>query len=820
MTDLQTSTPLLDAFSEVVARHPDKVFVETPEKALTIREVDRLGNRVARAVLVSPDRLPVAVLCEDAVDFQVAQIGALKSGRPFLRIHTDEPAARVAAVFEQTGVDTLIVSAGQEVDPAFSGLGVISMPDLPADDAPVAIDVRPDDPAMLMHTSGSTGVPKGIIHSYSSLLWRSVGFVRALDLTSDDRILLLSRLGTLELGAALLTGASLHPFDVRGRGMAGLASWLRDSRVTVFRSPPSVMRSLVADVGDLGFPDLRVLIQAGETLTAGDVAMIRSILEPDTALLHFYGTSESGVVTAEFVDGSFDANAGAMTIGTPAPGVTVTIEDAAGTPVPHGDIGDIVVRSPALAIGYFGADDRTSGRYRGDGPARRFVTGDLGRWNERGELEFHGRDDHQVKVQGGHRVEMGEVEEAIRHLPGIDEAVVAARVGDDGTTTLVAYYTHDDPAPRVADLRRSLAERLPPYMVPARWVPMASVPRSLPTEKIDRQALPEPPPVAVRDHETVTGRMTAIWSHLLGVHEVDDGDSFFELGGDSFAAAELVMAVEDAFDCRIEMADLFGDDTFGSMVAAVEASQGVVPDGPLFALKRSGDLPPLHCIHMPGWGRLRYLVLSRAIGERRPMIGVADDDTPAVPNASSLARIADRYATAIRESSDGPYLLLGHSAGGTLAYEVARRLADAGGAVPFVGMIDSPYPGSRPPMWTRLLQAIDRHGVVGVAKIVVVRALRRVGLRTPAPVKRKVPKSVRKRLRRAHDLHRVSPAGLPVTYFRATETAQEPHHAESWRRLGATVIDVPGKHGTILKANRIAELAARLEEAIGASVGS
>ncbi|HSM00991.1 MAG TPA: AMP-binding protein [Acidimicrobiia bacterium] len=816
MTDLQTTTSIFDAFAEVVAHHRDKVFIETPEAALTVGEFDLLSNRVARAIPASPDRLPVAVMCVDAIDFQVAQVGALKSGRPFMRIHTDEPAVRVALVLEQTGVDTLIVSAGQAVDPLLSGQTVVTMSDLPEDDSPVAMGVRPDDAAMVMHTSGSTGVPKGLIHSYSSLYWRSVGFIQALDLTADDRILLLSRLGTLELGSAVLTGASLHPFDVRRRGLPGLADWLRDARVTVFRSPPSVMRSLVSEVGDLRFPDLRLLVQAGEELTARDIEMLRSVLEPHTALLHFYGTSESGVVTAVHIDGSFDPASGAVTIGTPAPGVTVTIEDARGDPVADGEVGKIVVQSPALASGYVGGEGRSGDRYRADGSNRRFVTGDLGRWTENGELEFHGRDDHQVKVQGGHRVEMGEVEEAIRHLPGIDEAVVVARVADDGTTTLVAYYTNDDPPPRVADLRRALAERLPPYMVPSRWIAMDSFPRTLPVEKIDRMALPDPPPLADLDGSTVAGRLATIWANLLGVTDVAAEDSFFDLGGESLAATALVAEIDRQFDCRLEIADLFGDGTFGFMCEAVETSRRVTPARPLFALKRSGDLPPLHCIHMPGWNPLRYLVLSRAIGDRQPVTGVLDEEVPTPVHASSLTEIARRYSQAIRQAWDGPYLLLGTSSAGVLAYEVGLQISRDGGDVAFVGMIDSGYPGARTPLLTRLRNALHRHGVAGVASIGLARVSRWMRRRRPPAAD---PDAVREGLEREIvRLHRVTPCDAPVTYFRAADDVDKPHITREWRRLGGHIVDVPGTHATVLTVDQVGPLAIALQEAIAGAL--
>jgi enterobactin synthetase component F len=799
-------------------RAPDHEAIATPDAAMTRDELDRLTNRIARTIPHESPGAPVAVLCSDEAEFQAAQLGVLKAGRPVVPLHPSEPPVRRERILDQTGAGVVILSVTQP-EALGAGRHVLHMGDLTDDDRPVAPTMGGDDTALIQYTSGSTGAPKGIVHTHRSLLAKTAGFAAALGMSPGDRVILLNRGTSLETLAAFIVGAGLYPYDIRERGIAGLPSWITESEITILRSPPSLLRTLAAVVGAGDLRGVRTVAPAGEVFSPADLEMLRACFAPGTTLLHVYGSAEAGVVTTQILDASFDGDSDVLPVGRPVPGTGVTLVDQEGEAVPPGSTGLIAVTGPALASGYLGRDDLTAARFQGSGGDRRFVSGDLGRFDDRGRLVFEGRDDGQVKIRG-FRVEVGEVEAVLRTLDEIADAAVVARAADGGETRLVAYYrpVDRDHPPSVGDLRSEAARSLPDHMIPSAWVAMESFPINA-NGKIDRSALPEPAragEAGMPSGSGVTGRLAHLWREILGVDRVEMTDSFFDLGGDSLAAAALMAAVEHEFGSRIAMADLFEHETLAFMSDALGSGRSRSSVGLVEPLRRTGDLPPLYCISMPGWSSYAYGTLARHVDPRRPMFAVRDDEPPR-GKGPRLRRMAARYARLIARDSTGPYHLLGHSAAGVLAYEVARRLEEGGREVAFVGMIDSGYPGVGPSRIGAIRWAIRTHGLPGTLRLAIDRARRRrSGPRRsaadPDPLRR-----VRRAGTTAYRRHRVEPWSGPTTYFRTRDERRSPA-ASRWRRLVRRVVDVEGAHANgpdwVLGERHAEGFARTLEEAI------
>jgi thioesterase domain-containing protein/acyl carrier protein len=359
-------------------------------------------------------------------------------------------------------------------------------------------------------------------------------------------------------------------------------------------------------------------------------------------------------------------------------------------------------------------------------------------------------------------------------------------------------------------------------MIPTAWVPMSSFPMA-PNGKIDRRSLPEPPPsmgVDLDPGSSVSVRMAAIWSSLLGVETIGMSDSFFDLGGDSLAAAGLLAAVEQEFGCRIPMADLFERDTFESMCSAAEAVHPMGSGSFLVPIKRSGDLPPLYCLHRPGWTEAVYWNVSRHVNDRRPVIGVLDPVTAERPADLSVVETARRQAEAIRDASEGPYYVMGYSGAGVIAYEVGRQLASRGADVDFVGMVDSGFPEGWSFPFRRLVRAVRRIGVTQVASQALFRARHRLGLLHDAQAATAAAETVRRDMfgeLRSFHRHRVQAFDGPVIYFRAAGRKHRTRGIRRWRRLVREVVDVAGTHGgpeSILGENHADSLALAIESAI------
>lgn len=824
MTEPAATEPSRDSILDPVAAHarahPDRPLLVTPERTVTWGEFDVLARRVAHSLPAGSDRPPVVVVCEDEVDFQVAQWGAIVAGRAAVVVHPSEPPARVAAIVSESGADAVIVSAGQEA--GVPGVAVVRMDDL-ASAEPWSAAVSPDDLSLVQFTSGSTGVPKGVAHSHRSLLAESVVYAREVGIVPDDRVILLNRAASLDTFGALLVGATVYPYDAKRRGTVDLPRWVAEAEVSVFRSTPSLLRAFGARVGAHRPAGVRIVVQGGEVLTPADVALVRRVFPPRTSLLHIYGTSETGVATAGIVDDALAALP-AIPVGSAVAGMQVAILDRNGIPVSGGQIGVVAVSGVALAAGYVGRPDLTAERFRGTGAGRHFVTGDLGRFDDAGRLVLEGRDDRQVKIRG-FRVELDEVEAALRRVPGVAEAAVVTRPDATGGMRLVGYHRSESGTPATSrSLREAMGRDLPDHLVPSLFVAVDEFPLAS-HGKVDRDRLPDPREHRPEGDIAATGmpaRMAALWQDLLGVGAVGLDDSFFDLGGDSLAAAALLAAVEEEFGVRVPMADLFDVETLGEMCAVVAAADHDTGPGLLVPLQRSGDLPPLYCVHLPGWSEGVFRPLARQIDRRRPMIGILEEPPPDWPRDRTFADLADRYAQAVSDAAAGdPILLLGHSGSGILAAEMARQLLARGTTVAWLGIIDSAIPGASSGPIARVLgiperwrQAVQRRGGAGaVARLAVSR------LAGEAAARRRS----QRRILAAYRRHRLgSLTGIPTTYFLATGGGAVTGAAEHWRDRGATVVPVGGVHtgpGSVMSDDHATELARAIEQALARAVG-
>ncbi len=797
--DIETS--IAARFAEQVAVAPDRVVVRTPERSITRRELDSWSNRVANSIPERPGRPPVAVLLDDDLAYYAAVLGTLKAGRPVMFVSAGEPPARRLLMLDEAGADTVIVSDLEAGAGAAGQAGaertVLALDELPGDDGLVDRIIGPGEPAVIKFTSGSTGVPKGVVHSQRAVIAMVESFVDALGIRPHDALLSPNRLLTLDLFTSLLTTAALHPFDVSRRGIDALPDWLGASGTTVFRTTPSILRACATQVDGHRFPDLRVIGIAGELLLPSDRPVLRAAFGPATELIHFYGTGETGVTTRQLLDDSVDVNATVLPVGRPVLGVDLSLLGRDGRPVPDGNVGTIVIGGESLALGYVGRGDLTASRFLGTGAERRYVSGDLGRIDAEGRLEFLGREDLQVKLRG-HLVELGEVESALRRIPAVADAAVVAYQRERGTR-LVGYYTGSHEL-RPSELRAALRDHLPSYMIPSAWVWLDHFPLGT-SGKVDRAALPAPAPTAPPTRPAgiaTVDRMSRLWEAALDLDGVQPDDSFFALGGDSLAAAELMAAVESEFGRRLPLATLFEDDSLAGMSALVDRGGSARAGPSTVPLTPDRELAPIFCLNLPGWPGFMYAKLARHLVSDHPLIAIADDAIQR-RRPESLAAIAERYADVIAATSDRPYYLLGNSAAGALAYEVSRQLAQRGAAVAFVGMVDTHFPRRTLPSTWALPRALRHHGALGTVGLVGGEVRRLTTRRSPGQGDRSAAEAERRHQLRlaivAYRRYRVAEPGGPVTLFRALDGSQTERSASRWAPWVEEIVDVPGTHG-------------------------
>ncbi|WP_316775280.1 non-ribosomal peptide synthetase [Streptomyces sasae] len=565
-------TPLADAVLDDTGR-------------MSYAELDARSNQVAhrlRELGAGPEQV-VGVVLNRGAELVTCLLGIWKAGAAYLPIDPAQPVARIRRLLDDAGVPVTLTR--RDTAPGLDRPGTVRIDEDPFDDAPTTPLRLPAEPAGLayvIYTSGSTGRPKGVQITHGALAARVAWTVGEHGLDGADRVLQKTSIGFdaagWELFAPLVSGGTVvcaPPGAERDPG-AMLRS-VAEHRVTVLQAVPSVWRLLV-DIPDWErCASLRLLFSAGEPLDA-DLAR-RLLSRPGPALWNTYGPTECTIdVTAHTVRA--DGASGPLPIGRPLPGTVLHVLDARMRPVPVGVTGELHVGGSGVARGYLGRPGPTAERFVPDpfGPcgARLYRTGDLARVRPDGTVEFRGRADDQVKVNGV-RVEPAEITAALLAQPGVRAAAVVPRETDDGEKRLVGYVVAAGPDPLdPGELRRRLTAELPAAMLPAAVVAVERLPLTA-SGKLDRHALPAPGPGPGREFvapSTPAERALAeIYASVLSLERVGAQDSFFDYGADSLLIIKVIAAARRrAIPLTLRM--LYEYDTLAALAAALGASAG------------------------------------------------------------------------------------------------------------------------------------------------------------------------------------------------------------------------------------------------------
>jgi amino acid adenylation domain-containing protein len=417
--------------------------------------------------------------------------------------------------------------------------------------------------AYVIYTSGSTGLPKGVMVEHDSLINLVFAQIAVFDIHCHSRVLQFASFGfdasVSEIFTALIAGAALYvPGEFERRNIFELAAYSKKHAITLATLPPALLSDVPA------FEDITALptiVLAGESPKA---ELIRR-LAAKTRIINAYGPTEGTVCATAWVSPKhYSGNL--VPIGRPIANIRLYVLDAHMQLVPLGGIGELYIGGAGVARGYLKRPELTAERFLRDPfssapDARMYRTGDLARWLPDGNLEFLGRNDHQVKLRG-FRIEPGEVEARLLEYPGVREAAVIAREDSPGEKRLVAYVVAKDSAALTSELRAHLAERLPEYMVPSAFVRMDALPLT-PNGKLDRKALPLPDGNAyarkayVAPESETERQVAAMWAELLGIEQVGRHDDFFALGGHSLTAMRVTSRVHDELNVQIHLSTLF-----------------------------------------------------------------------------------------------------------------------------------------------------------------------------------------------------------------------------------------------------------------------
>ncbi|MBX7266828.1 amino acid adenylation domain-containing protein [Micromonospora sp. Llam7] len=693
-------------------RTPDLVAVRHGDDELTYRELlDRAVRRAAglRAAGLRPgDRVPV--LLDRGVDEVLSPLAIWHAGGVYVPLDTAAPPNRLRRILTNCAARLLLTrvehAAGVPDGPWRTLLldsGDLDSGDLAPDVTAGADGPGPDDLAYVLHTSGTTGDPKGVQLPHR-------GFVTYLDWMRDlwrcgpgDRVLHgcapVFDLAAGEVLAALTSGATVVVIGKdRLLSPDGLAGVLEQERITHLFLTPTTLGLAEGDTDRFGA--LREVLVGGEVCPADLVA--RWARPGRRRFVNLYGPTEAtvGCLAHDCTDWSASTP---PPIGRSMPNRRTYVVDRWDNPVPPGVPGEILVGGAALSTGYLNDVGLTARRFTGDPfvpDGRVYRTGDRGHWDADGRLHFDGRLDGQVKLRGL-RVELDEIEATLSRHPAVTRAAVTVVRDGNGVQRLVGYVVDAAvPADDVA-LRTHLAAELPAHLVPGHLVRLPALPLTT-SGKVNRRMLPAPEAgdvdeVGSAPTGTTERQVAEIFAEVLGVARVGAEASFFDLGGHSLQAAHVLSRVAGRLGASVPLKQFYTTPTVRAVARL--AGHGPVADAsPLVSLKPGGSRPRLYCPHAVSGSPYWYLPLSRALHPEQPMDGF---EAPGLEGDADpiddLVVLAGRYVAALRERQPhGPYLLAGWSMGGFLCFEMARQLAAAGAAPDLVVMIDSNEPGPLP----------------------------------------------------------------------------------------------------------------------------
>lgn len=839
-------------------QQPDAIALTFKDQHLTYAELNQRANQLAHYLiqLGVGAEIRVAVCVEPSLDVAVSLLGIFKTGGVYVPLDPTYPVDRLTTILQETQPKVLLTQSHLVSLPTLTGHTLHIDKDWdavrqhPTHNPEVKLCL--DQTSHLVYTSGTTGKPKGIATSYGNLVQyilvaqERFGFDRYDVMPAIARftfsITMFELLSPLVAGGTLVILEREHVLDFKR-----LTQTL--TQLTVMHASPSLLQKLLAYIQDNDldlqmFQGLKHVSTGGDMVPAALLDTMKRVFQK-AEIYVIYGCSEVSCMGCTYPVAR-DHHITKSRVGKPFPNVSVRLYDAHQNLVPIGIPGEIYISGAGVTKGYLHRDALTQEKFVMIDGCRFYRTGDVGRFDTDGNLEMLGRTDFQIKLRGM-RLELGEIETVLRQAPGVREGIVMAHeVGSE--KRLVAYVVLDQAqTPAIENIRSLLQEKLPDYMVPAAFVVLDAMPVNM-NQKVDRHALPLPTPenmagfkafLAPRDEWEQ--QLTVIWETVLGIQPIGIQNDFFELGGDSLKAVQILTQIKKQFGKSLPITAPLQAPTIEALAKLLHSNEDEEDGSDLVALRRGGTKPPLFCLY----GVLLYRELANHLDSDQPVYGVyLQEEVELLKTGNveqhnalfcSVPRIATRYIEAIRTlQPHGPYYLVGESFGGVVAFEMAKQLQAAGEAIALLALLDSLAPNTnvQKPLAQKLKlhwQLWSQQGlayVVGKVQTQVQLLITKLQARHQRASAAKsglqtlddsAQADIRGEMRqRASDSYFPSPYAGEVALFRAME--QDPFETYDrdmgWTPFaagGLQIFDVPGDHLGILTNPNVRVLAAALE---------
>lgn len=688
--------PYFLKFEQQALAHPEAIALVWDGGQMNYGTLSRQANEIAyelRRIGAGKDKI-IALALERSPEMVAAILGIAKSGAAFLPLDVDAPLARLESILEDSNALALLIQERNR--PRFGGLRVqaISIDNLVGVSSSLA-DQRVSDPgdlAYVLFTSGSTGRPKGVMVEHSTLAMRLDWLAKTWGVNRLDRTGQVTQLtfdpSLIEILLPLTQGASIALSPVGRQLPESLGDFAIRHAVTIMALVPSTVRGLVDSVTGRTGLQLRMVCSGGEILPP---ELAQRFAEATSAQLYnVYGPTETAIFATAWPCRKSTLES-SLAVGQPISESRIYILDQAGKILPFGVLGEVFIGGRAIARGYLNRPDLNIDAFRDDPfwPGQRmYRTGDRGWLGGNGNLHFQGRLDRQIKLRG-YRVELGEIEAALLAVDGVQQAAVKL-VEIDGRQALYAWTAGQvSDSPR--NLREALAARLPDYMLPAGISLLPHLPTNS-TGKIDYEGLPAPQQLAsAQVLRQPLGRLecalSSIWEKALNRPDIGVHENFFDVGGDSLAAVEILTGIEQLLGRKISLYRLTEHPTIKQLAIVLGSEEA--DNELMIALNRHTGKTPLYLAASGHGDLIRFQGLADALGDICDFYML---QPPTTTSITSIDQLAELYADQIA-SCGRPGFLAGFSVGGIAALETARKLQQQGMELPGMILVDTVFPG-------------------------------------------------------------------------------------------------------------------------------
>ena len=675
---------------EQMSKQPDTPALVSCSRSMNYDELSLLADRVASVVC---DGEMIAVVMPPGPEIAAVMLGLLRRGAVFFLLNPETPEAERASMLGRLQIRTAIAldsfanTMKQYVAQVFR---FSEIEQLTINGSRASGEIKPRDLAYIVHTSGSTGEQKFVEVEHHSLAHALGALVDLFGIAAGDRRIARASPGTDYFISEILVtlsggGAVVFPNSAGALTITEFTAEMRRERITVTGIPASYWHEWVRQTNENNKlpPDLRLVITGMERVDPGSLAKWRKLVGNRVRLLNVYGPAETTLIATAYESLATDnADPVHVRIGRPVAAAAVRVLDQGLRRLPPGVVGELCVGGAGVVRGYRDDEHATRSQFVADpfnskSGARLYKTGDYGYLDSTGYFVFVGRRDEQVKIRG-HRVELGEIEAVLQRNDSVRQAVCTMMQYDDDRW-LVAHIVPEQTFAET-ELRAWLKTQVPAHMRPAEFVVLDEIPM-LRRGKIDRDALIKRHAARIAQQNNGAGRpadsgkLQQLWHELFGRHHtILPTDNFFDCGGDSLQAVQLLAGIEKEFGVSLSLQDLFAHPTIAGQRALIEGGHAASNYTSLSRLNETNSGRPLVIVH--GWGGGFFHTIHFARRLNRPVYGLQAIEHVGTSRHESVEEMAAHYADEMmREFGNGPTDLLGHSLGGVIAYATACALA-------------------------------------------------------------------------------------------------------------------------------------------------